>query len=102
MPARCVRRSDSVRNPEGGLALWVEFGAHIEVDALAAHAADKKLFIRSGRQFSPRDSAVNALRLGFASMHPDELVIAVRRLREAARLTSKARKNISTIDLLND
>src|SRR5450830_1498781 len=79
----------SVRNPEGGLALWVEFAPRIKVDALAAHAADKKLFIRSGRQFSPLDGAVNAVRLGFASMNPDEIAIAVKRLREAAQLALK-------------
>ncbi len=79
----------SVRNPEGGLALWVEFDKRIRVDTLAKHAADKKLFIRSGRQFSPQDSAVNAVRLGFASMNPDEIGIAVKRLHEASRLAVK-------------
>lgn len=78
-----------MRNPEGGLALWVEFAPRIQVDALAAHAAEKKLFIRSGRQFSPLDGAVNAVRLGFASMNPDEIAIAVKRLREAAQLARK-------------
>jgi GntR family transcriptional regulator/MocR family aminotransferase len=75
----------TLRNPEGGLALWVTFREDIDVDAMVRHAADVQLFVRSGRQFSPLDQPVNGLRLGFASMTPDELVLAVDRLHEASR-----------------
>ncbi len=74
----------AVRSPEGGLALWVEFTGDIDVDKLVKRAAQHQLFVRSGRQFAPLDQAENALRLGFASMNPDELAQAVKRLQAAA------------------
>ena len=75
----------TLRNPEGGLALWVTFREDIDVDAMVRQAAGKQLFVRSGRQFSPLDQAVNGLRLGFASMTPDELALAVGRLHQASQ-----------------
>jgi GntR family transcriptional regulator/MocR family aminotransferase len=81
----CFGERVTLRNPEGGLALWVTFREDIDVDAMVRHAADVQLFVRSGRQFSPLDQAVNGLRLGFASMTPDELTLAVGRLQEASR-----------------
>ena len=75
----------TLRNPEGGLALWVTFREDVDVDAMVRRAADEQLFVRGGRQFSPLDQPVNGLRLGFASMTPDELAQAVGRLHEASR-----------------
>lgn len=73
----------ATRAPEGGLALWVTFGAEVDIDALARHALEESLFVRSGSQFSPAGESVNGLRLGFASMSPDELARAVARLHRA-------------------
>ncbi|KAF1043475.1 MAG: HTH-type transcriptional regulator TauR [Herbaspirillum frisingense] len=73
----------ATRVPEGGLALWVTFSEEVDVDAMARHAADEGLFVRSGSQFSPQGEAINGVRLGFASMAPDELVRAVARLQRA-------------------
>jgi GntR family transcriptional regulator/MocR family aminotransferase len=70
----------TTRAPEGGLALWVTFSDEIEVDAMARHALNEGLFVRSGSQFSPLGQRVNGLRLGYASLSPDELVVAVARL----------------------
>ena len=39
--------------------------------------------VRSGRQFSPNDQPVNALRLGFASLDRDEIQQATQRLAQA-------------------
>jgi len=75
----------SVRAPEGGLALWVEFGNDTAVDAMVKRAADHGLIVRSGRQFSPFDDRENALRLGFASMNHDEIAEAVKRLLYASK-----------------
>ncbi|ALM83639.1 PLP-dependent aminotransferase family protein [Bordetella sp. N] len=73
----------TTRPPQGGLALWVTFRDDVDVDAMLRHAAADNLFVRGGRQFSPLDEPVNGLRLGFASMSPDELVQAVERLHRA-------------------
>ncbi len=74
----------SIREPEGGLALWVRFEAGIDVDQLVQRALEHGLVVRSGRLFSPVDEAENALRLGFASLNREELCEAVRRLVRAA------------------
>lgn len=74
-----------VREPEGGLALWVRFEDDIDVDQLVNAALDHGLVVRSGRQFSPLDQPENALRLGFASLNQDEIRQATRRLAKALK-----------------
>ena len=73
-----------VREPEGGLALWVRFDDAIDVDQIVSAALDHGLVVRSGRQFSPMDQAENALRLGFASLNQEEIREATLRLAQAA------------------
>ena len=76
----------SVREPEGGLALWVRFEDQINVDQTVASALDHGLVVRSGRQFSPLDQPENALRLGFASLNQEEIREATLRLAKAANV----------------
>ncbi|MCF5171721.1 MocR-like pyridoxine biosynthesis transcription factor PdxR [Pseudomonas canadensis] len=80
-----------VREPEGGLALWVRFDDAIDVDQIVSAALDHGLVVRSGRQFSPMDQAENALRLGFASLNQEEIREATLRLAQAA--SPRAHKN---------
>ena len=80
-----------VREPEGGLALWVRFDDAIDVDQIVSAALDHGLVVRSGRQFSPMDQAENALRLGFASLNQEEIREATLRLAKAA--SPRANKN---------
>jgi GntR family transcriptional regulator / MocR family aminotransferase len=80
-----------VREPEGGLALWVRFDDTIDVDQTVNAALDHGLVVRSGRQFSPMDQAENALRLGFASLNQQEIREATLRLAKAA--SPRAHKN---------
>ncbi|MCY1462985.1 hypothetical protein D9M71_808210 [compost metagenome] len=81
----------TVREPEGGLALWVRFAESIDVDQLVGKALELDLVVRSGRQFSPFGHAENALRLGFASLDADEIRQATQRLADAAKAIGKAR-----------
>jgi len=83
----------SVREPEGGMALWVRFDDQINVDQMVATAVDHGLVVRSGRQFSPLDQPENALRLGFASLNQDEIREATLRLTNAANAHAHAQKN---------
>lgn len=83
----------SMREPEGGLALWVRFDDQINVDQMVATAVDHGLVVRSGRQFSPLDQPENALRLGFASLNQDEIREATLRLTNAANAHAHAQKN---------
>ncbi|MBD8150441.1 PLP-dependent aminotransferase family protein [Pseudomonas fluorescens] len=72
-----------VREPEGGLALWVRFEAEIDVDRMVKTALGHGLVVRSGRQFSPTSQPENALRLGFASLNQEEIRQATLRLAQA-------------------
>ncbi|MFT0476877.1 PLP-dependent aminotransferase family protein [Pseudomonas antarctica] len=69
-----------VREPEGGLALWVRFQDGTDVDHLVENALAHGVVVRSARQFSPMDLSENALRLGFASLDRDEIREATLRL----------------------
>ncbi|WP_248750518.1 PLP-dependent aminotransferase family protein [Pseudomonas sp. MWU15-20650] len=75
----------NLREPEGGLALWVRFQEETDVDRLVKTALEHGLVVRSGRQFSPNDLPQNALRLGFASLDRDEIQQATRRLAQAMK-----------------
>ncbi|PKH15065.1 PLP-dependent aminotransferase family protein [Pseudomonas fluorescens] len=72
-----------VREPEGGLALWVRFEDEIDVERMVKTALDHGLVVRSGRQFSPTGQPENALRLGFASLNQEEIRQATLRLAQA-------------------
>ncbi|WP_248730866.1 PLP-dependent aminotransferase family protein [Pseudomonas sp. MWU13-2517] len=72
-----------VREPEGGLALWVRFQDETDVDQLVKAAQGQGVIVRSARQFSPMNLPENALRLGFASLDRDEIRQATLRLARA-------------------
>jgi GntR family transcriptional regulator/MocR family aminotransferase len=72
-----------VREPEGGLALWVRFQDETDVDQLVKAAQGQGVVVRSARQFSPMNLPENALRLGFASLDRDEIRQATLRLARA-------------------
>ncbi len=72
-----------VREPEGGLALWVRFEDETDVDQLVENALGHGVVVRSARQFSPMNLPENALRLGFASLDRDEIREATLRLARA-------------------
>jgi GntR family transcriptional regulator/MocR family aminotransferase len=70
--------------PEGGLALWVEFDAAIDVDQLAKKAVRQHVVFTPGSRFALRpEDRVNAVRLGFASLSVPELEEAVKRIARA-------------------
>jgi GntR family transcriptional regulator/MocR family aminotransferase len=72
--------------PDGGLAFWINFNESIDVEALAATARGYGVKILPGGAYSVIGDAVAGGRLGFASLDPDELEEAVKRLKRAAGL----------------
>lgn len=76
---------DFVLSP-GGLALWVGFDKSIEMRGLADAARRNLVSFLPGSAFAMTDAPVQAARLGFGSLNPDELRQAVDRLRDARRL----------------
>jgi GntR family transcriptional regulator/MocR family aminotransferase len=73
--------------PDGGLAVWVRFGADIDLPRLAELARAERVDFLPGSAFSLTGQRVQGARLGFASLDGGELRHASQRLRAAwARL----------------
>lgn len=68
--------------PQGGLAFWLRFRA--DLDRIEAGAVAMGLRFASSRSFMARDDALRGLRIGFASLTPEEAAEAIRQLRAAA------------------
>ncbi len=69
--------------PDGGLAVWVRFRADIDLVRLAELARGQRLLLLPGGAFSITARRVQGARLGFASLDPQELRLAVQRLSAA-------------------
>ncbi len=69
--------------PQGGLALWVNFAPHIDVQALATRALTAGVGITPGQAFATHRHKTNGARLGFGSLDETELLAAVERLAKA-------------------
>jgi GntR family transcriptional regulator/MocR family aminotransferase len=69
--------------PDGGLAVWVRFGADIDLARLAELARHERVHFLPGSAFSITAQRVAGARLGFASLDAGELRRATQRLRAA-------------------
>ena len=63
--------------PNGGMAIWTQFDASINMQATAQRALRKGLFFSSGEHYTTNIPNLKATRLGFASMTVDELEEAI-------------------------
>ncbi len=79
-----------IRRPNGGLALWAATPG-LDADAWAERARARGVRIRTARQVAFDGRSRPFVRLGFARHPPDQLVMAVERLVDAARLRSECR-----------
>ncbi|SEM78872.1 transcriptional regulator, GntR family [Mucilaginibacter gossypiicola] len=59
--------------PEGGLGIWANFDAKVELKKVAEEAARKGLYIGNGTYYHNENFSPNAQRLGFASLREDEM-----------------------------
>jgi len=73
----------TVTSPQGGLALWVNFAAHINLIALSPKLARARVALTPGQAFATNGTTTNGARLGFGSMNETELRDAVGRLKKA-------------------
>ena len=69
--------------PDGGLAVWVSFAEQVDIAAVPAAAAQRRLRFYLGDAFDMFGEPVRGARLGFARLNPAELGLAVDRLRQA-------------------
>jgi GntR family transcriptional regulator / MocR family aminotransferase len=74
-----------VQIPDGGLALWLRFRDIVALDRIERRAARLGLSFAASHSFMARDEAPRGLRLGFASLKPEEACEAILALRRAAK-----------------
>lgn len=70
--------------PDGGLALWLRFRDTAALNRIERNAAERGLSFAASHSFMTREDAPRGLRLGFASLRPDEAREALTALRRAA------------------
>jgi GntR family transcriptional regulator/MocR family aminotransferase len=59
--------------PSGGLSLWLELASHIDMQQLQRDTQAQGIAILPGQLFSGTSLTITALRLGYASLNPQEL-----------------------------
>lgn len=69
--------------PEGGMSVWGEFDNTINLEELAKRAQQKGLALSDGKQHHYPNYHANAIRLGFASSSPDELITSIQLLKSS-------------------
>jgi GntR family transcriptional regulator/MocR family aminotransferase len=78
--------------PSGGIALWAQVAADIDVPAWTARALELGVFVAGGRHFSFADRPLPNLRLGFAGFDTRELAEATDLLAHALRDLRRRRR----------
>ena len=69
--------------PEGGMAVWVNFKDHIRLPELSEICMEKGLYLSGGAAYNPPGKHINACRMGFAHMREEEIEKACNILDEA-------------------
>ena len=62
------------REPEGGMAVWVVFKPGYPLPEIARRCRTHSLYLSDGKTYNPPERALNACRLGFASLTEPEMV----------------------------
>jgi GntR family transcriptional regulator / MocR family aminotransferase len=76
--------------PDGGLAVWVRFAQGTDLEDLVAKARVRQVSFLPGSAYAMEPMQIPAARLGFGSLNPAELGVAVRRLAAAMKEISGA------------
>lgn len=72
--------------PEGGLAVWAVFNKRIDLDKMASAALKKGLNIDDGNFYRNESFNANGVRMGFASLEEEEIVEALRKLKNIVEI----------------
>lgn len=73
----------SFRVPSGGMALWADVAAEVDVEAWARRVREKGVVLRTGRAFTRDGRAIPNVRLHFAALRDGEIREGVRRMAAA-------------------
>ena len=71
--------------PKGGMAIWLKLDTQYCWKQLATHALKYKLIIPNWERYDLFDKGHNAIRIGFASLNPNEIVALVSLLKKACQ-----------------
>jgi GntR family transcriptional regulator/MocR family aminotransferase len=77
--------------PAGGLAFWLKFGDPAVLDAIEKDAPKCGVRFLPSRSFAIAPYQQRGLRLGYASLNPDEATEAVHRLRRSAETAIRSK-----------
>jgi GntR family transcriptional regulator / MocR family aminotransferase len=72
-----------LKEPDGGLALWLNVNQSINIASLKESAECEKVRFVSGATFSLQQTHIPAIRLGFASLNQEEITLGIKRLKSA-------------------
>src|SRR5690606_9330684 len=67
--------------PHGGLAIWLKINDDIRLSKVVDNALKEKVRILPASLFTESEEQINAIRLGFASLSPPELISGIKRLK---------------------
>lgn len=73
----------SFQRPESGLAIWIEISQSIDMNTLITDAKSEKISFSPATNFSSTINQISAIRLGFANLNNDEILLAFKRLKSA-------------------
>lgn len=94
--ADCLREAFgdaiSFTTPDGGLAIWVEFKTDVPLASLHAAAREHGVEFMPNDRFGNSGKPCRGLRLGYASLEPQEIRMAVQRLAAAYRSVTVDRR----------
>jgi GntR family transcriptional regulator/MocR family aminotransferase len=83
---RELGRVVSYQRPPGGLQLWAEVDAQVNLEQWQARARQRGVFFQIGSQFALDGSAVQCVRLGYSFLDEKEGALALRRLADCLPL----------------
>lgn len=61
------------RVPDGGMAVWAQFDPAVLLPEISRKAGLKGLYLPDGSVYNPPGKLLNATRMGFASLNPEEI-----------------------------
>ncbi|MFC7420161.1 PLP-dependent aminotransferase family protein [Iodobacter arcticus] len=75
--------------PSGGLALWLKINLLLDMPRLQSDASRQGVKVLLGSNFAADGQAIQALRLGYGSLEPEEIKLGIQRLARAMELQIK-------------
>jgi len=73
----------SFRQPQSGLAIWLNMNQAIDTNLLSADAESEKVSFISAASFSYNNNHAQGIRLGFANLNNEEIYLGIKRLKSA-------------------